>query len=636
MGLSSRSLINLSTLDALLLAIPDPATVFTLDSGALLASNVPAQQLFSPAQLSLSAEAIRTEDSVETLRERVEMLRQTPTEMRHLPAFTENLSTADNTTINVETHLTLFPSDSHAHLVLSVSRIRQTTEADDFRAQAQRKSSFFASLSRELRSPLTSILGYVDLVADPDTTPQDRADYLKIIRRSGESMLTLIHDLTDLSLAEARSLSLEHAPFSIGLVVAEVLSLMRPRARTRGLNLIARYTTAVPRKLHGDSARLRQVISSLLTHCIDRASHGDVTFQIALIGDGQARQLSFDINGLCPPSSDSSIESIFDPLVACSSGSKGTALALPLALHLARLMGGDIIVYHGDGSRFGFRFTVPLSAKDLSDLLEIDYLSPPVEPSPGTPPNLSGRVLLVEDSDDDRRLVQRILQRVGIDVSCLSDGTHALTAALHPFDVILMDLQLPDLDGLDVTRRLRRRGETIPIVALTAAALSGDRERCLQAGCTAYLSKPIDKPSLLQTLSSLISKRRETDNEVTSEQTPKISLHPLRSTREDDSVIRELLPKFVARLPRYVDEVHRLVHALDAPGAERAAQSLAGTASNYGFESLSACASRVVAACRHEGCNSDAVGNALRTMNDLIERIRLAYPPRASIPPPSA
>ena len=523
--------------------------------------------------------------------------------------------------------------------VVDVTRFREAERAihcarENAEREARRKGAFYASLSREIRSPLTSILGYVDLIADPETPPKDREDWCHLVRRSGDVLMGLIQDLVDLGQMEASTFKLNRAPMAVGLVLAEVLSVIRTRAQRRGIDVAVRYTTPIPRSLTGDAARLRQTLTTLLSFGVDNADHGDVTLQVAMIGTPHGRRLAFDIAARCRALTSEDLEALIDPFKPASPGSRAWSLAFPLASRLAAMMGGSI-ESKCEGQRLQMRLTIApgtLGAEDLVPMhASTDEDNPP---SSLLPPRMRGRVLLVEDNDDDRMLVTRLLERSGLRVEAVASGYLALELEAAEFDVVLMDVELPGMDGLETTQRLREAGATVPIVAVTAAALDGDRERCLAAGCTAYVSKPIDRLALLHALNDLLSTSE--DKRIMSELPAELRvLEPLRSTREDDPSVRDVLWQFAERAARYVDHIARSITAGDREGAERAARTLAGTAGSYGFEPLHRASVRLADACKQGSAATSDLQGHTRALNDVMQRVRAAYPPRMPSIPPS-
>ncbi len=511
--------------------------------------------------------------------------------------------------------------------------VRQAREQAE--REAQRKGAFYASLSREIRSPLTSILGYVDLIGDPETPTRDRAEWCNLVRRSGDTLMGLIQDLVDLGQMDAGTFRLNPAPMQLGLVLGEVLSVARPRAQRRGIDVAVRYTTPIPRLVRWDATRLRQALTTVTTFCIDHADHGDATLQVAVIGTEAGRKVAFDVSTWCKSVTSEDLAALMDPFTPASASTRAWSLAFPVAARLAAMMGGAL-EYKTDGQRLWLRYTAAASREDLDDMvaMQLSTLDDlPVSSRP--PPRLRGRVLLVEDSEDDRMLVTRLLERSGLQVEAVATAVEALRTSMDEYDAVLMDVELPEMDGLEATRNLRAAGVAVPVVALTAAALVGDRERCLAAGCTAYVSKPIDRPTLLRTLDELISTTE--DRRLMSELPEELKvLEPLRSTRESDPTMRDALAQFAERAARYVDHIGRAMEAGDRVGAERAARSLGGTAGSYGFEPLGRAAERLADACKNAGAPVNELRAYVRAVGDIVQRVRAAYPPRTPTMPPGA
>lgn len=489
---------------------------------------------------------------------------------------------------------------------------------------ARRKGAFYASLSRELRNPLTSILGYLDLIADPENGQREGAMWYAQIRKSGESLMNLVQDLVDLGQMEAGTFTIEQAGFSTSLALAHVLSQARARAQQHDRDVVARYTTPVPHTLTSDAARFRQCLSTLIHFVIENTSRGDVTLQAAVIGVGERRVLAFDVSAHCRDMTHEDLETLFDPFQPSTPRIRPWSLAFPVARRIAELMGGSV-EYGLEADRLWFRMTVAPALKDMDRMA---HLSLPEEqavpPSTVPPARLRGSVLLVEDNESDRLLVTKMLERSGLRVDCVERGAEALGRAVHRYDAVLMDVELPDMDGLETTRRLRAAGATVPIVALTASVLAGDRERCLDAGCTAYLAKPIDRPMLLRTLDGLISTTE--DRRVMSVLPAELaSVEPLASDREDDPTLTSILPQFVTRMSRYVQHIGKAIPEGEIATATKAARSLGATAENCGFQPLADAANALADACGHPD-KKDEVGARMRELEEVANRIRAAYP----------
>lgn len=490
---------------------------------------------------------------------------------------------------------------------------------------ARRKGAFYASLSRELRNPLTSILGYLDLIADPDVPERERATWYARVRRSGESLMSLVQDLVDLGQMEAGGFVLERSGFSTSLALAHVLSQARARAQQRDRDVVSRYTTPVPRTLTWDAARFRQCLSTLLHFVIEHTTRGDITLQAAIIGDGEERVLAFDVSGQCRELAQEDLDTLFDPFRPSTPRARPWSLAFPVARRLAKLMGGSIECGL-DEARVWFRLTIAPTTGDLSRMAHLSLPDQREGPPSTIPPaRLRGTVLLVEDNESDRLLVIKMLERSGLQVDYVTRGADALAQPVHRYDAILMDVELPDMDGLETTRRLRADGATVPIVALTASVMAGDRERCLDAGCTAYVAKPIDRPMLLRTLDGLISTTE--DRRVMSVLPPELaSVNPLSSAREDDPAIRQILPQFVTRMSRFVEHIGRAIPDGELATATKTARSLGATADNCGFQLLAEAANALAEACARPQTNDKELEQGLEALEKVAMRIQAAYP----------
>jgi signal transduction histidine kinase/ActR/RegA family two-component response regulator len=388
------------------------------------------------------------------------------------------------------------------------------------------KSEFLANMSHEIRTPMTAILGYAELLRGPDLTPAEQIDAVDTIHRNGEYLLSIINDILDLSRIEAGRMPVEHLACRPEKLVADIESLMRVRADVRGLTLGVEYETSVPPAITTDPRRLRQILINLLANAVKFTERGGVRLVVRfdagtcesrqLFGASPARgpALEFDVIDTGIGMSDAQAARIFEPFTQADASTArrfgGTGLGLSISRRLARMLGGDVQLIRtqpGEGTCFRVRVAAePANGVRPPDHPALDELPPgrcPTAPFAVTG-RLSARVLLAEDGPDNQKLIVHLLRRAGADVVVVDDGASAVreaqAAAARPFDVILMDIQMPVMDGLEATRTLRGGGYRRPIVALTAAALPSDRQACLDAGCDDLLTKPISRAALLQTV----------------------------------------------------------------------------------------------------------------------------------------
>ena len=367
------------------------------------------------------------------------------------------------------------------------------------------KSDFLASMSHEIRTPMNAIMGIADLLAKTTlTAEQDK--YVRIFRRAGDNLLNLINDILDLSKVEASQLELEQTGFSLTELVEKIMEMTALRAHEKGLVLSYEIEAGVPTDLIGDPTRLQQVLLNLIGNAIKFTEAGEVSLRIALDKDAASPDvLRFTTTDTGIGISKEKLGRIFERFTQADSSTTrrfgGSGLGLTISQSLVQLMGGHIWVDSviDVGSRFSFSLPFERWSEKTRRSAE------PVEIG-AKQPLLALRILLAEDSPDNRIITLAYLEDTPYRLDVAENGAIACDMfQTRLYDVVLMDRQMPVMDGLAATRRIRAwevangRAPT-PIIALTASALKGDRERCLAAGCTAYLTKPIKQEVLLQAI----------------------------------------------------------------------------------------------------------------------------------------
>jgi signal transduction histidine kinase/CheY-like chemotaxis protein len=379
-------------------------------------------------------------------------------------------------------------------------------------AASDLKSLFLANMSHEIRTPLTAILGYAENLRDPELTERERADAVRIICDNGDHLLRIVNDILDLSKIEAGRLDIEAVPCSPRRILAEVVTLMRARAGEKGLDLRLDDTAPLPRTTRTDPTRLRQILLNLVGNAIRYTPAGQVRVEAWLDGlDTGAPRLACRVSDSGPGLSAEDRQTLFEPFVQGRRGGheEGTGLGLTITRHLVELLGGEIEVASepGRGSAFTVRLpTGPLAGVEISTAPDVER--EPAADQDGRP--LDCRILVVEDNLVIQRFLEHLLRKHGGDPATAGDGGGCLELVERarrsgrPFDVILMDLQLPELNGYETTRILRERGFSGAIVALTANALMNDRERCLQSGFDGYATKPIERGRLLAEIRAVV------------------------------------------------------------------------------------------------------------------------------------
>jgi len=376
---------------------------------------------------------------------------------------------------------------------------------------SEAKSQFLANMSHEIRTPMTAVLGFTDLLVQADASPEEQREYLDIVQRSGKGLLQLIDDILDLSKIEAGKVTLESVECSPYQIVEEILSLMRVHAEEKRLHLEACYHHSVPLTIRTDLARLRQILLNLVGNAIKFTEQGGVRILVSLQDGAPGSRLRFAVSDTGIGISSEHVAEIFHPFHQADASLTrrfgGTGLGLTISRRLAWMLGGEITVHTelGKGSTFTLSISTNVDAERA-----VPQPAPVRREVSSLPASLRGRVLLVEDTPASQFLIQKILTKVGLEVVSAADGEEGCRMAQRssaegrPFDVILMDMQMPGVDGYEAARRLRQQEWQRPIIAITAHAMSGDRERCLAAGCNDYLAKPISRDRLVETLSRYV------------------------------------------------------------------------------------------------------------------------------------
>jgi signal transduction histidine kinase/CheY-like chemotaxis protein len=372
------------------------------------------------------------------------------------------------------------------------------------------KSDFLANMSHEIRTPMTAIIGFAELLNDANQTIDARRECVGTINRSGKHLLTIINDILDISKIEAGKMAVEPLACSPVTIINDAVSLMRERAAERGLQLRVVYETPVPETFTTDPLRLRQVLLNLVGNAVKFTERGSVTVGVRADRDAQTLTVAVQDTGI--GIARENIDKLFQPFSQSDNTMTrrfgGTGLGLTIAKRFAELLGGTLTVKSTQGVGSTFTLTVstgPLEGTAFVTGAEQETVK---QAAPTTTAGLLNgcRVLLAEDGVDNQRLLTLYLRKAGTHVDVVENGRLACEAVAATrakeagaYDVILMDMQMPEMDGYTASATLRKRGDTTPIVALTAHALVGDRERCLAAGCSDYLTKPVDRGALIQT-----------------------------------------------------------------------------------------------------------------------------------------
>lgn len=409
-----------------------------------------------------------------------------------------------------------------AHTLASGMTADLRRYAEEAGAATRSKSEFLANMSHEIRTPMTAILGYADLLRDDSnaaTCPEKRGEYISTIKRNGNHLLGILNDILDISKIEAGKLCVETVDSDLVQLVRDVASLMSVKSREKQIALHVVGVTAIPSLVKTDPVRLRQILMNLIGNAIKFTQVGGVTLSLEWCDRSQQMHCVVTDTGI--GMTEEQMGRLFQAFEQADSSTTrkfgGSGLGLQITRRLTELMGGEISVSSelGAGSRFTLSLPMPkcegAEMNPAGPLVASQEQADAQQDVPVRREGLKGaRVLLAEDGVDNQRLIGFHLRRAGAEVTVVENGKLAVEAMclcgdiknpLYPapsFDLLLSDMQMPEMDGYTAVRMLRDKGCRLPIVALTAHAMAGDRERCLAAGCSDYASKPIDPEHLIK------------------------------------------------------------------------------------------------------------------------------------------
>ncbi len=491
----------------------------------------------------------------------------------------------------------------------------------------QAKSAFLANMSHEIRTPMTAILGFTEILKRGyGRSMQDSRRYLDTIYSSGRNLLELINDILDLSKVESGRLEIETAPVESHRIIHEVLQILGVKAQEKGLALHFEAESGLPQKIRTDPARFRQIIFNLVGNAIKFTEKGDVTVGCRLEKSASDPRLLIEITDTgigIPPEK---IQSIFDPFTQADAAVTrrfgGTGLGLSISREFARALGGDITVKSEPGK--GSTFKVTLATGDLKGvpMLQPDQVAAAAQPSQEKGPSSwqfpEACILVVDDGAENRELLRLFLEETGITVEEAENGQVGVEmAAARLYDVILMDVNMPVMDGFTATRKLRQQGSKAPIIALTANAMKGFEQECLDAGYSGYFSKPIDIDRFMGMMADLLGgkpaeKASEgppvdsnaphptSDAPATHNLPPILSRLPAGNTR-----FQSLISRFITRLQERLDEVEQFRRQGNRKDIAAFAHWLKGAGGSVGFDALTEPASKLEKLAKSDGQEAD-------------------------------
>ena len=478
-----------------------------------------------------------------------------------------------------ETHLNELEDVNKAYLQ-SVNSLQLANQREHIANET--KSTFLANMSHEIRTPLTSIIGFSEDMLEHGQLTEQNLISTTTIQRSGKHLLKVINEILDISKIESGKLEIEKLDTSIFILLDDLHALLDLQAQEKGLSFEIRYHFPLPEKIHTDPTRLKQILLNLCNNAIKFTKKGGVTIDVFM--NVKNNLIEFNISdtgiGIEQHKMDSIFSSFLQEDTSTTREYGGTGLGLSISKQLSEMLGGNISVTSTKGLGSIFKLAIDMGSSSEEHLVvktpDRNHENILPDASQRSQTKLNAKILLAEDNNDNQELIKLLISKTGCELDIAGNGKKAIGKAMtEDYDMILMDMQMPVMDGVEATKLLRQSGYDKPIIALTANARTKDIKACLAAGCSEFIPKPIDKKTFYASLNKHLNRKLNTD------QTNHDAMTKIMDT---------LSVKFISNLPTTLEKINTAIAEKDIPALKNVLHNLKGMGGSFGFPEISHCA----------------------------------------------